>query len=114
MIVIHLPIRTVSEANIREHWRVKCKRSKLQRETARLAMYPYKRSMHLLPKIRVTLTRIGMRKLDDDNLARSMKAIRDGIADAIGIDDGSAKYVWQYAQERGEPGEYAVRVTICV
>ena len=57
----------------------------------------------------VTLTRIGARKLDSDNLARSMKAVRDGIADALGIDDGSDRIEWKYAQEKGK---YAVKVTI--
>jgi len=111
-ISVTLPIRTVSEANSREHWRARHKRSKMQREAARLAMHNYSRNMYLLPKIPITLVRIGARKLDDDNLARSFKAIRDGIADAIGIDDGSEQYIWRYAQEKGKPKEYAVRVEI--
>jgi len=39
-------------------------------------------------------------------------AVRDGVADAIGIDDGSARIEWKYAQEKGKPKEYAVIVGI--
>ncbi|MBE0568400.1 MAG: hypothetical protein IH577_01830 [Deltaproteobacteria bacterium] len=68
-----------------------------------------------LPKVRsaaVTLTRIAPRALDTDNLASGLKAIRDGVADALEIDDGSSLIEWRYAQEKGKPGEYAVRVEI--
>lgn len=60
----------------------------------------------------VTLTRIALRKLDDDNLSRSFKAIRDQIADQMGINDGSDLFTWKYAQERGTPKQYAVRIEI--
>lgn len=58
----------------------------------------------------VTITRIGKRKLDSDNLAISAKHVRDGIADAYGVDDGSDLYTWNYAQEIGK--DYAVRIEI--
>ncbi len=48
--------------------------------------------------------------MDTDGLAASFKAIRDGIADDIGMDDGSNFYEWIYTQEIGK--EYAVRITI--
>ncbi len=60
----------------------------------------------------VALTRIAPRDLDTDNLASGLKAVRDGVADALGVDDGSSRIEWRYAQERGRPGEYAVRVEI--
>jgi hypothetical protein len=59
---------------------------------------------------KVTLTRVGVRELDSDNLARSMKACRDGVADALGVDDGSKLYDWQYRQRKGK--EYGVEVMI--
>lgn len=53
------------------------------------------------------------REMDSDNLAGSMKAVRDGIADALGIDDGDTNRVrWSYSQKRGK--WYAVHVTIDV
>jgi len=69
----------------------------------------------VLPKsgpVAITLTRIALRVLDTDNLASGLKAVRDGVADALGVNDGSSRIEWRYAQERGKPGEYAVRVEI--
>jgi hypothetical protein len=60
----------------------------------------------------VLLTRIGVRKLDGDNLQGGFKHVRDRIAQWIGIDDADPRIDWQYSQERGKPREYAARVTI--
>lgn len=57
----------------------------------------------------VTLTRIGARPLDTDNLAYAFKSIRDGVADAFGIRDDDKRIAWEYAQEKGSP---AVRIEI--
>ena len=65
--------------------------------------------------VAITLTRIAPRVLDYDNLASGLKAVRDGVADALRVDDGSTRIRWRYTQERGKPREYAVRVEIhCV
>ena len=40
------------------------------------------------------------------------KAVRDGIADALEVDDGDTRLTWKYAQEKGKPKEYAVRVAL--
>ncbi len=58
----------------------------------------------------VTLTRIGKRRLDDDNLAASFKYVRDQIAHMIGTDDGSPLYTWVYKQQIGKV--YGVEVEI--
>ena len=58
----------------------------------------------------VEIIRVGPRRLDDDNCAYSAKQIRDGIADAIGIDDGSPRYTWKYSQEKSK--DYSVRIVI--
>lgn len=67
----------------------------------------------VLPCI-VTLTRVApSRGLDDDGLAASLKGVRDGVADALGLrDDRSPLVVWRYEQSRGRRGEYAVCVRI--
>jgi hypothetical protein len=57
----------------------------------------------------VTITRIAPRELDSDNLASCAKGIRDGVADALRVDDGDERIRWTYKQERGKP---AVRVDI--
>lgn len=60
----------------------------------------------------ITLTRVygagrglknkAARMLDSDNLAGAFKAVRDGVAEAMGIDDGSERLEWRYAQTQGE------------
>lgn len=105
MILVHLPIRTVSAMNTREHHMKRYRRTKQQRTAAALSLRPLigKRDLTNHGSIVVTLTRIGIRQgLDGDNLQASMKAIRDGVADALGIDDGSDRIEWRYAQRRGD------------
>lgn len=96
-----LPIETRSEANTREHWGVKAKRAKTQRSDAH---YWCRIKFGLLDipetaKIHVRLVRLAPKQLDSDNLASAFKAIRDGIADYLKIDDGDARIDWEYAQE---------------
>jgi hypothetical protein len=101
-----IPVRVVSESNLREHWAKKARRAKEQRAMAR--MYCQRFAMECPRGIR--LTRIAPRALDMDNLAASLKHVQDGVADAAGIDD--RKIHWEYAQEKGKPKEYAVRVEV--
>lgn len=113
MISVTFPVRTESEANLREHWAKKNRRAQSQRQAARLIVGQYRIGMpFILKNVEVILTRIGQKPLDPDNLANSFKHIQDGIADALGIDDGDAQITWRYAQEKGKPKEYAVRVEI--
>lgn len=48
--------------------------------------------------------------MDSDGCVGSFKAIRDGIADALGIDDGSERIRWNYEQCPG--GEVGVEIRI--
>lgn len=50
--------------------------------------------------VRVTLTRLGLRKLDSDNLQGAMKVVRDGVADGLGTADNAPWIEWVYGQER--------------
>lgn len=108
--MLEIPIRTVSEANRREHWAPKAKRVAEQRALARMMTQQHASAIPRYP-LTITLTRIAPRSLDmDDNLNGSMKAIRDGIADALGIKDNDTRVWWRYAQEQGPPKWYAVWV----
>lgn len=106
-------LKLESLANKREHWRVKANRAKTQRRVACVLA-----GSHLSEKdvtwnypINVRIVRVGKRRLDSDNLAISAKHVRDGIADALHVDDGDERViVWHYAQETGK--EYGVRVEI--
>lgn len=106
---IQLPIRIVSEANAREHWAAKHRRSSGQRATLKQAIGYFARELKSC-RYRVELTRIGPRTLDGDNLQRSLKAIRDEVAAWAGIDDGDARMEWHYEQERSPA--YGVRVRV--
>jgi len=112
VIEVLLPVRTWSEANQRGHWGKRARRAKKQREAARLLVRAARIAIPKSGSVAITLTRIAPRVLDTDNLASGLKAVRDGVADALGVDDGSFRIEWRYAQERGKPGEYAVRVEI--
>lgn len=103
--VVTLPLRIESCANLREHWAKRAKRAKEHRLAA-LAV-----PKQVLP-CTVTITRVAPRALDDDNLQGGCKALRDGIADRLGVKDNDDRVVWRYSQEKGKPKEYAVRVTL--
>ncbi len=113
MIALTLAIRTVSEANSHEHWRLRQKRAKAQRSTAGVVILAALRApgtRRVTFPATVTLTRLAPSQgLDSDNLAGSQKHVRDGIADALGIDDRDPRVTWLYDQERGPWG---VRVVI--
>ena len=111
-----IPGAVPSTPNLREHWAAKARRVKKQREQSRLlarlnAGLTFSADVMAFGGT-VTLTRVAPRKLDDDNLAGSLKATRDGIASALGVDDGDSRVEWKYAQERCKNGEQTVRVQI--
>lgn len=112
MTEVLLPVRTWSEANQRGHWGKRARRAKKQREAARLLVRAARVVLPASGPVVITLTRIAPRALDTDNLVSGLKAVRDGLADALRVDDGSSRIEWCYAQGRGKPGEYAVRVEI--
>lgn len=104
-----IPVKTVSEANQRCHWAVRAKRAKNQKTMVFLHMSPLmewgtRGALQCQKSIRIKLTRMGGRKMDSDNLAGSMKAVRDGIARALEMDDGDERLTWEYAQSKGEMG----------
>ena len=65
----------------------------------------------------VTLTRISMFSLDDDNLSYSMKGIRDAVADKLlpglakGRADGDKRIDWRYAQEKGKIQKLRIEIS---
>ena len=119
---ILLPVRTWSELNLRTHWRQRARRVAGQREAAQLLVRaglactggsPLRAGVRPRDQaLTVRLTRIAPRTLDSDNLAGALKAVRDGVADALGMDDGDSRFEWLYAQRPGRPREYAVLVEI--
>jgi hypothetical protein len=119
-VTVELPMRLPSMANLRLHWATKARTVKAQRSATGLALRTTGRAfltawqhMDANPRLRLhcLLTRVGPRALDDDNLQGAFKAVRDEVAATFGIDDGSERWRWQYAQERGL---YAVRIRLAV
>lgn len=51
----------------------------------------------------VRLVRLSERELDDDNLASAFKAVRDGVSDALGLDDRDALVRYVVDQEKCGP-----------
>jgi hypothetical protein len=106
-VIVRLPIKTVSVSNVREHWAKRAKRAKEHRKTAFLLTA--KLSPKRIPKC-IALVRIAPRKLDDDNLRHALKAVRDGVADRLQINDNDPRVRWIYHQVKGDPKQYAVDV----
>ena len=102
--------------NARVHWRPRAKVIKAARTEAYALMFAgmtlrERGRLYLREKLRVSFTfhPKDKRRRDVDNLISSTKAHRDGIADALGIDDSN----FILTAEIGEPRKPAcVEVTI--
>lgn len=104
-VVTTIPIR-VRSLNTREHPQVKARRVAHERGVTRLAMFAPCAQYRTRPpeQLTITLTRVGPRRMDDDNSCGALKAVRDGVADALGIEDGDPRLTWEYRQETGAFG----------
>lgn len=109
-----IPVKTVSDSNLREHWVIRNRRKKLQQIETLCAMATalHRRTIEL--PCAITLTRVAPRKLDaHDNLPRSFKGIVDQLCKVLGCDDGdTSKVRFEYDQKPAGPKVYAVKVSI--
>lgn len=98
--MITFPLRTSPGGNNREHHFARHRRVKAERWATHVALVGKTRPT--LPCV-VLLTRCrpgpGPR-LDDDNLAHSLKGVRDQIAEWLGINDRDPRVQWNYAQDK--------------
>lgn len=114
---VAVPVKTTNPLNGSwGHWTAKSRARKAQRggtvaalteahgASAGLVQYP----------VEILLVRIAPSNgLDDDALPASLKSIRDGVTDWLGLrDDRTPLIRWTYSQRRGKRGEYRVEVTI--
>lgn len=109
-IKLPLPSRALSP-NSRVHWRKKGKETQTARMIARAAtakaLAPLPRDFRFeVLGYRLVFMWPDRRRRDDDNAAASCKAYRDGVADALGIDDSGLrmKEVPVMAVDREDPG----------
>ena len=111
-VTTELPLKIESVANLRENWRARSRRTRVHRAAAhyQLRVAGVRPPAGML--VQVQLVRIAPRPLDDDNLASGFKAVRDGVADWLGRDDGSRDVRWSYSQERGQPHAYSCRIEV--
>lgn len=109
--IVNIPIKTGRGQNDREHHMARHRRVKKERETTCLIVKAALPSRGL--PCRVTLTRLSTGVLDaHDNLRASMKALVDGVADALGIADNDPRIHFFYAQEKCKRGQFGVRIEI--
>lgn len=106
---VYVPIKLPSLANTRMHWRAMAKIKQQQRRAVKYALIG--KTVPPLP-LTITITRIGARKLDDDNLRSACKYVRDQIAEFVGVDDGSTLYTWRYDQRTAPRGQHGIGIEI--
>lgn len=101
--MILVPIRLGRGLNDRGHFMAKARKVKKEREAVSWALV--KAEKPAIPCV-VTLTRIcpGGRGLDSDNLQGACKAVRDAVAQWLGVDDASDQVRYEYGQGRGPWG----------
>ena len=94
-----IPVRLVSEANRGGKLRDRIARKSMVKDAVRAAL-PAMVSPWAFP-LRVTLTRYGHHKQDDDNLRRTLKSARDVVAEWLGVDDADKRVRWVYRDRSG-------------
>ena len=109
------PMKLESRTNQREHWSKQWRRDKHQKDIVRQLLLTKRLELPHGPwdifLIRIKPEDRRVKFLDSDNLQASFKAIRDQVADWLGIDDGDESAAsWNYSQETGP--EYAIEVEI--
>lgn len=98
-----VPMRTIPGMNTREHFRVRVKRVRAEKEV--IAWELAKLDKPAIP-CSVLLTRYAPSNgLDDDNLTGALKSVRDAVATWLGVDDAKRETVrYRYSQARGAWG----------
>lgn len=110
---LELPMKTVSELNRRDHWRTVANRRAGQRYEVCIEWRKALGVKKIALPCRVTLTRVGARELDSDNLASALKSCRDEIAALLGVDDSpSSPAQFEYKQEAKGKRQYGVKIEV--
>lgn len=102
-----LPLTVRNESNLRSRWATR-ERAAEQRQVVGMALGNAMREFGLRRenvRLAVRLLRLYSGRgqaMDDDGLARAFKAVRDGVADALAIDDRNPRVVWVPDQQRSD------------
>lgn len=113
---VFVEVKTISEANRsrHEHWSSINARADAQKQITTLVLRT-KLAVRCPwpPPLTVTLTRVGPRLLDDDNLRGSLKAVRDAVARWLEIDDRHRELVaYEYEQRLAGKGRVGVEIEV--
>jgi hypothetical protein len=116
-LALDLPLMTVSESNDRSNRFERAERTRKLRHGAQMALMVPLRRAGLDPAttpLVVLMTRLSRGELDDDNLRGALKAVRDGIADALGLkSDRDPRVEWRYAQAKATKAmPHGVRIEV--
>lgn len=109
-----LPFVTSSRANDHRsnHWATRARTSKPQRQGTQLALAKHRAQLRAelaSGGLVVRVVRVAPRQLDNhDNLGMALKAVSDGVADALGVNDRDGRLVLQPDQEQGKPARVRV------
>jgi len=118
VVFVAIPLRTVSLSNTREHWSKRNSRSAAERVAVGRELRGHAEKLAMLASgCVVTLTRIGPRLLDDDNLPGAFKAVRDAVAQMLfggspGQYDSDKRATWVYQQASLGAGKYGITIGI--
>jgi len=114
MIILSIPVKTVSESNDHSHWTSKHKRHRIQKQAIWSAFK--EGNVQVSTPCHIKLTRLAPGTLDSDNLSSALKFVRDTVASQIipglapGRADDDKLITWDYSQEKNK--EYAIRIEI--
>lgn len=109
MMGIKLPFAVTSNANARGHTKARSAGPKRQRTLTGLTLTALGvKQAQPSEAFLVTFTRVAPRLYDEgDNLPMSFKAVRDAVAEHLGLSDSayqSARVEWLYRQEKSPKG----------
>lgn len=108
-LVVALDVDTRPERNVRAKWETIGRTQKTREALAEaLALAP---PLPTAGPFCVRLVRLSPGKPDDDGLPDALKAARDTVAAALGIDDGRAEIAFCYAAEKRR-GPIGLRVEV--
>lgn len=118
-IALELPIKTVSESNVSEHWSKKAQRHKQQQWMIRIAFNQLEEPVQL--PCTVKLTRLSPRMLDShDNLPMAFKWIVDQLSECLipqkpgngkGRSDSDPRITWLYDQRKESPQRILIEIS---
>jgi hypothetical protein len=101
MVTVRVPLRTGRGLNDREHHMTRARRVKAERYAVGILLNTHRKPQ--LPCV-VILTRQGPTRvqLDGDNLQGALKAVRDVVANWLGVDDADERVRWEYMQAKSK------------